>query len=102
MTQRHVVARLDAMPPGTGRTFVVNGTPLAVFNVGGRVFAIDAFGPHVGAPLTKESLLETIVSGPWHGSTFDVTGGAVLNPPATEGVRSYPTFVNGGVIEVEL
>jgi nitrite reductase/ring-hydroxylating ferredoxin subunit len=102
MTQRQAVARIDAVPAGTGRTFVVNGISLAVFNLSGRVFAIDAFCPHAGVPLTKESLLGTIVSGLWHGSTFDVTSGAVLDPPATEGVRSYPTFVNDGVIEVEL
>jgi nitrite reductase/ring-hydroxylating ferredoxin subunit len=89
MTQRHVVGRLDAVPPGTGQTLMMSGTSLAAFNTGGRIFAVEAFSPPAGAPLTKV--------------TFGVAdAGAGPGPPALKNVRSHPAFVSGGIIEVEL
>jgi nitrite reductase/ring-hydroxylating ferredoxin subunit len=102
MSQRHPVAPLVSLPPGTGKAFTVAGLNLAFFNVGGRVFAIDDLCPHRGASLAEGSLNGTTVVCPWHGAEFDVTCGKVLCPPAVEDVQSYPVFVDGDSIEVEL
>ena len=83
MSQRHPVAPLVSLPPGTGKAFTVAGLNLAFFNVGGRVFAIDDLCPHRGASLAEGSL----------------NGTPVVCP---EDVQSYPVFVNGDSIEVEL
>jgi len=102
MSQRHPVAPLASLPPGTGKAFTVAGLNLAFFNVGGRVFAIDDLCPHRGASLAEGSLDGTTVVCPWHAAEFDVTCGKVLCPPAVEDVQSYPVFVDGDSIEVEL
>lgn len=102
MAQRHPVARLADLPPGTGKAFVVAGRQLALFNAGGRIFAIDNLCPHDGGPLAEGSLEGTTVTCPWHAAEFDITSGKVLCPPAVEDVRSYPVFVTGDSIEVEL
>jgi nitrite reductase/ring-hydroxylating ferredoxin subunit len=102
MPQRHPVAPLSSLPPGTGKAFTVAGRQLALFNSGGRLFAIDNICPHEGAPLAEGSLEGTIVTCPWHAAEFDLTSGKVLCPPAVEDVQSYPVFVNGETIEVEL
>jgi nitrite reductase/ring-hydroxylating ferredoxin subunit len=39
---------------------------------------------------------------PCHGSVFDVTSGDVMTGPATEPVTSYPTRVEGDVIQIEI
>ena len=102
MSQRYIVTTLDTLPPGTGKAFTVAATRLAFFNVGGRIYAIDDVCPHDGGPLAEGSLDGTTVTCPWHGAEFDVTCGEVLCPPAVENVKSYPVFLNGDSIEVEL
>ena len=102
MSQRHIVTTLDALPPGAGKAFTVAGKRLAFFNVAGRIYAIDDVCPHDGGPLSEGSLEGTTVTCPWHGAEFDVTCGEVLCPPAVENVVSYPVFLNGDSIEVEL
>lgn len=102
MAQRHIVTTLENLPPGTGRAFEVAGRKIACFNVGGKVFAIDDVCPHDGAPLSEGSLNGTTVICPWHEAEFDVTCGKVLCAPAVENVATYPVFVTGDLIEVEI
>jgi nitrite reductase/ring-hydroxylating ferredoxin subunit len=102
MPQRHSVASLADLPPGTGRAFSVAGRMLALFNVEGRLFAIDNVCPHDGAPLAEGTVAGTTLTCPWHSAEFDLTSGQVLSPPATEDIRHFPVFVNNGMIEVEL
>jgi 3-phenylpropionate/trans-cinnamate dioxygenase ferredoxin subunit len=102
MPQRHVVAAIGDVPPGGGKAFTVAGLRIALFNVDGRFFAIDDLCTHDGASLAEGSLGGTTVVCPWHAAEFDVTTGEVLCPPATESVRSYPVFVNGDSVEIEI
>jgi 3-phenylpropionate/trans-cinnamate dioxygenase ferredoxin component len=102
VSQRHPVAPLADLPPDTGKAFNVAGRQLALFNVEGRVFAVDNACPHDGAPLAEGYVEGTTLTCPWHAAEFDITSGQVLNPPAVENIRSYPVFVNDGTIEVEL
>jgi len=102
MPQRHVLTSIEDVPPGGGKAFTVAGQQIALFNVGGRFFAIDDLCTHDGASLAEGALGGTTVVCPWHGAEFDVTTGEVLSPPATESVRSYPVFVNGNSVEVEM
>jgi nitrite reductase/ring-hydroxylating ferredoxin subunit len=102
MPQRHVVTTLDALPPGTGKAFNVAGRQVGLFNIEGRVYAIDDICPHAGASLADGALDGKIVSCPWHFAEFDVTCGKVLCQPANEDVEKFPVFLNGNSIEVEL
>jgi nitrite reductase/ring-hydroxylating ferredoxin subunit len=102
MPQRHPVATLEDLPQSTGKVFTVNGRRLALFNVEGQIFAIDDSCSHDDASLAEGTLDGTTIVCPRHGAEFDITCGKVLCPPATEDVRSYPVFLNGNSIEVEL
>jgi nitrite reductase/ring-hydroxylating ferredoxin subunit len=81
---------------------MVAGKKIAIFNAGGRLFAIGDECPHVGGSLAEGTLDGNIVACPWHFAEFDITCGKVLSSPATEDVPSYPVFVNGNSVEVEL
>lgn len=102
MAERHAIAAVGDIPPGTGKAFVVEGRRIAVFNVDGRFHAIDDLCPHDQASLAEGALLGTTIVCPWHGAEFDVTTGKVLCPPAIENVWTYPVIVTGTSIEVEL
>jgi nitrite reductase/ring-hydroxylating ferredoxin subunit len=90
-------------PPGPGEAIRIDvkGVPVAVFNIGGELRAIDARCTHRGGPLEKGSVTGRIVTCPWHGSQFDLDTGQVVRGPATTGERSYPVRLEGNVLVVE-
>lgn len=96
------VASAADIPPGSGKLVEVEGKRIAVFNVGGRYYAIDDTCPHRGGPLSEGVLHGEVVTCPWHGSTFNVTTGAVLSPPARDGVSHYSVRDSGGELSVEV
>jgi nitrite reductase/ring-hydroxylating ferredoxin subunit len=93
-------ARADELAPGQGKLVEVNHKRIALFNVGGRYYAIDDMCPHRGAPLSEGEIEGTTVVCPWHGAIFDVTTGEVTQPPAAFGVATYDVRVEGEEIVI--
>jgi nitrite reductase (NADH) small subunit len=76
------VATRSEIAPGTAKTVEVNGKQVALFNVGGQLYAIDNTCLHRGGPLGEGEIDGKIVTCPWHGWEYDVTTGATLDDPA--------------------
>jgi nitrite reductase/ring-hydroxylating ferredoxin subunit len=102
MAERHVITTIADLPAGTGKAYAVAGRKIALFNVGGRFCAIDDRCTHDQASLAEGTLDGSTIVCPLHAAEFDVTTGKVLCPPASENVKSYPVFVSGDSLEVEL
>ncbi len=90
-------------PPEPGQAVRVDlkGVPVAVFNTGGELRAIEARCPHRGGPLEKGALTGRIVTCPWHGSQFDLDTGQVSRGPAITGVRTFPVRLEGTLLVLE-
>ncbi len=73
----------------------VDGKPVAVANVDGRLFAIGDRCTHRGCSLSEGELSGTTVTCPCHGGQFDVTSGEVVGGPPRESVPSYGVQVVG-------
>lgn len=86
---------------GEKRAFEVDGRRVTVARVGGALHAFDDTCTHRQCSLAEGDLEDATVTCPCHGSQFDVTSGAVLNPPATEPVRTYPVRVEGDDLQIE-
>jgi nitrite reductase/ring-hydroxylating ferredoxin subunit len=69
------VCSTDDCPPGKGIELVAGDRMVAVFNVDGKLYALDGVCPHQGGPLGKGCLTGAIVTCPWHGWQFDVRNG---------------------------
>ena len=89
-------ARVDQVPPGTGATVKVAGKDIAIFNVGGNVYAIGDSCTHAGASLGAGKLNGKIVTCRAHGLRYDVSTGQVTT--GGFGVASYPAKVVDGKI----
>ena len=59
----------------------------------GRFVAYDAVCPHAGCTVDYSPAARLIVC-PCHGSEFDPSTGAVVNPPATRGLGDIAVTVN--------
>ncbi|HEX8709652.1 MAG TPA: non-heme iron oxygenase ferredoxin subunit [Pyrinomonadaceae bacterium] len=93
------VGRVEDVPPGRGATVeLLNGTELALYNVGGEFYAIENFCPHKGAPLADGRLCGHAVECDWHGWRFDLrTGRCLTNASAVE---SYQVVIEDGWIKI--
>jgi len=96
------VSKVSDLSPGDAKLVEVEGKKIALFNVEGSFYALDDTCSHRGGPLSEGMLEGNQVSCPWHGAAFDVTSGAVLSPPAPNGVARYNVRVEGADIEVEI
>ncbi len=96
------VATVGEVKPGEGRKVEVEGKAIALFNLGGKFYAIGDICTHRGGPLSEGAIEGNEVECPWHGARFEITTGEVLSPPAGKGVPSYPVRVTGTAVEVEI
>lgn len=71
-------------------------TRILLARVGGEFHAVGAACPHYGAPLAEGALCGTRVVCPWHHACFDVTTGALEEPPALDSLPRYEVRVENG------
>jgi len=98
------VANATEVPVGEARVVDLPalGARLALCNVGGTIYAIDDTCTHDDGPLGAGRLDGHAIECPRHGARFDVRDGRVLRMPAAFPVRTYPTRVIDGSIQVDL
>jgi nitrite reductase (NADH) small subunit len=91
------LGRVDRIPPGQGRAFIVDGREVAVFRQrDGRLFAAAGRCPHRQGPLADGLLGAGQVICPLHAHKFDLTTGAGAEP--AECVEVFPARERGGEV----
>lgn len=95
------VASVDEIQPGSYKTIDVNDVLIAVFNIGGTLYAIEDVCTHDGGVLTGGELEGCIITCPRHGAQFDVRTGEVVTPPAYEPTATFPVRVVEGMVQVK-
>jgi nitrite reductase (NADH) small subunit len=95
------VATLAELPAGSGKPVEVNGKAIALFNVDGKVYAIDNTCLHRGGPLGDGTLEGEVVTCPWHMWEYNVrTGEFVANPSIK--VATYAVQIDGDDVKIAL
>ncbi len=89
------VARADELPRGAIRRVVVGRTPIALFNLEDRIFAIHDTCTHARASLAEGMVAGDLVACPLHGARFNIKTGAVVSLPAVKPVRTFPVRQEG-------
>jgi len=89
---------------GEGETIVVRagGAEVLLCNVQGQFYAVDAQCSHARQTLATGRLRGYQISCPLHGARFDVRTGACTAAPATRPIRSFPVFIEGGKVCVQV
>ena len=94
------VAAVGEIAPGGCKVVDVDGTAVAVFNVGGDYFAIEDVCTHDGGELAGGVIEGDQVVCPRHGARFCVRTGEALSAPAYEPTAKFPLRIENGFIEV--
>ena len=95
------VASISELEVGSCKTVEVNGKAVALFNVDGKVYALDNACLHQGGPLGVGMLEGEVVTCPWHMWEFNVRTGEKLDNPSLK-VPTYAVQVEGDEIKVAL
>src|SRR5437764_7935818 len=100
--ERIIVGSMSELPEGASKTVYIAGEQVALFNVAGQIYAIEARCPHASAPLSDEGSLQgSMLTCARHGSRFDLAQEcAVVQGPAVRGPRVWDVRVEGGQIVV--
>jgi nitrite reductase/ring-hydroxylating ferredoxin subunit len=109
---RHVIGRLQDFGPGSKHRVHVGSRAIAVFNAGGRLYALRDVCPHQGAPLSSGVVLGQVsadapgeyvynpdcrfVRCPWHGWEYNLETGESSYDPKHDRVRAYEVSVEHG------
>jgi 3-phenylpropionate/trans-cinnamate dioxygenase ferredoxin subunit len=109
---KHVVGPVEDFPPGTQRRVEVGRRAIAIFNAGGRLYALRDVCPHQGGPLSSGVVLGQVqarlpgeyeydaecryVRCPWHGWEYSLDTGASSYDPKHDRVRAYAVTVEHG------
>jgi len=80
----------------------IAGRSIALYDIDGEVFATDNICTHAYARLSDGWLDGELIECPLHAARFDVRTGKVLDPPATEDLRTYLVRVVGDDVQVML
>jgi nitrite reductase/ring-hydroxylating ferredoxin subunit len=114
---RHIVAKVEEIPPGGRKIVRVAGREVGLFNLDGTFYALKNVCPHQGARVCLGRIVGTtlpsevyefkyglegrILRCPWHEWEYDiVTGESVFDPNVR--VVTYPVEVVDGEIAVTI
>lgn len=81
---------------------MVERAAVCLVRLGEEVFAVHDECTHESVPLSEGDVEGGAIECWRHGSRFDLRTGAVLNLPATEPVKVYPTCVTGDQVQVDV
>ena len=93
-------ARLQDLREGSIKRIERASGAIVLVRDGDRVFALSATCPHAGAPLEAGAVCHRRLVCPWHKATFDLATGALLEPPALEGLRRFAVRIEGDNVHV--
>ena len=97
-----MIASTKALAPGKMMGVEANGKAILLTNVKGEYFAMGNICTHMGCTISDGTLRGNRVQCPCHGSTFDITTGAVVRGPAALPEPSYKLRIDGEQIFVSL
>ena len=98
------IATIHDIPNNEVRAFEHDGRQIAIYNVGGQLYATDDICSHAYAEL-HEGYLDTddcTIECPLHGSRFDIRSGAALSLPAYEPIAVFRVRVEDENVFVEI
>lgn len=117
MPQKHVVAAVNEIPPGSRKLVTAGGRAIVVFNLSGEFFALGNRCPHKGGSLCDGKLTGLVESSqpgeyrysrkgeiircPWHSWEFDIRTGKSWCDPDKVRTRNYAVSVEPGARLVE-
>lgn len=96
------VANKDEIAEGTLKKMMVGKDPVALFNIGGKIYATTNICTHEFCELDENYTMHgEDVECTCHGSQFNVKTGANTVPPAAEPLKTYKVILENDEVFIE-
>jgi len=96
------IASKDDVPEDDVMGIDLNAKSIALYQVGGEIFATDNICTHGNARLCDGFLEGHEIECPLHQGKFDIRNGKAMCAPLTEDIQIYPVKIEGGRVFVEI
>ena len=96
-----VVGKIGDFADGSGKMVVVGGRHVALFRLGDAFHALDNMCLHRGGPLCEGPIVNGVVTCPWHGWSYEIATGTMVQDPRV-GVSRHEVRVQDGEVAVRL
>jgi nitrite reductase/ring-hydroxylating ferredoxin subunit len=96
------VAKRAALAPGEMLAVRAGDKDIALYDIGGAIYATDNVCTHAFAQLTDGFLDGDVIECPLHAGRFEVKTGKGLGPPIPCDIKTYRTRTSGDAIEVDV
>ena len=94
-------AKLSDIPEGQGIAVKIGNEPVALFNEGGKIYALEDNCTHARIPISGGWVENGCAHCPWHGAEFDLKTGEALSRPAVGVLKTYPVRIEGDLIFID-
>ncbi len=94
------VAAVGDITPGDCKIVELEDTPVAIYNLDGKYFAVEDLCSHDGGDLAGGAIEGDQVICPRHGARFCIRTGQALTPPAYEDIHSFPLRITADQIQI--
>ena len=94
------IANIDEFKTTNSKIVIHDGTPIAVFKLGNKFYAIDNRCPHRGASLGEGKLTGDIISCPWHSWKFSLKNGVAIENPNCF-VKTFSVFIENDKLKLK-
>lgn len=92
------VGAASDVPEGGSNVVYVDGLQIALFNTGGKIYAVANRCSHANGPLADGKLEGATVTCPYHGSKFDLETGEPSCAPASRPLARFEVKIEGGQV----
>ena len=92
------IAPVDELPNGERMFVDIGDTPIVIFNIAGKFYAIGDVCSHDDGPVGDGDVEGFNVMCPRHGAEFDIRNGKAVAMPAVVDIPAYPVQVRDGMI----
>jgi len=98
------VAQIHEVPDGGVKRVLVKRKPIAIFNIGGQIYAISDTCSHAEASLAEGEINteNCTVACPLHGAIFSIKTGDALTLPAVSPLERYQVTIENESIMLEV
>ena len=96
------VAAVAALADGAALPVKLGDTPIALYRLDGKIYALDDVCPHEFALLSQGFVEGGAIECPLHQACFDIATGRCLSGPTTVDLRTYAVRIDGGEVFVRV
>lgn len=96
----HKIIKIEDLRDGVPKRVEIDGQGVLLCRINESVHAVQDMCTHEDVSLSLGVLCEHRLRCPLHGSEFDVRTGQVLDEPADENLKTFPTRVENGWVFV--